>query len=166
MFREKEISELNFNPFTLIGKEWMLITIGNKDKFNTMTASWGFLGYIWEKNVAVTFIRPPRYTYEFAEKHDYFTLSFFEEKYKDALTFCGTVSGRDRDKIKETGLTPVFEGNFTYFKEAKLVFCCKKIYLDDIDNSRFLDEKIEKFYPKKDYHRMYFGEIIKVLVKE
>ncbi|BBB33056.1 conserved hypothetical protein [Thermotomaculum hydrothermale] len=165
MFREVKIEDLKINPFTLIGKEWMLITAGKENNFNTMTASWGFLGYIWERNVAATFIRPTRYTYQFSEKYNEFTLCFFEEKHKEALTLLGTVSGRDRDKVKESGLTPVFDGDFTYFKEAKLVFSCKKLYFGDLDNSNFLDKSIEKFYPKKDYHRMYFGEIIKVLTK-
>ncbi len=166
MFKEIKISSLKFNPFELIGKEWMLITAGNKDKFNTMTASWGFMGYLWERNVVATFIRPTRYTYQFAEEFDEFTLSFFDKKYKDALTLCGTVSGREKNKVKEAGLNPVFDENYTYFKEARLVFCCKKIYFQDLNEKNFLLPEINKFYPEKDYHRIYIGEIKKVLIKE
>ncbi len=165
MFKEIKIEEMKFNPFTMIGKEWMLITAGTKEQFNTMTASWGFLGYLWERNVAAIFVRPTRYTYQFTEKHNTFTLTFFEEKHKDALKLLGTVSGRDRDKVKEAGLTPVFDKDFVYFEEAKLVLLCKKLYFDDLKSENFLNPSIEKFYPEKDYHRIYIGEVEKVLGK-
>ena len=165
MFKEIKIEEMKFNPFTTIGQEWMLITAGTKEKFNTMTASWGFLGYLWERNVAAIFVRPTRYTYQFTEKHDTFTLTFFEEKYKEALKLCGTVSGRDIDKVKEAKLTPVFDNEYVYFEEAKLVLFCKKLYFDDLKSKNFVIPSIEKFYPEKDYHRIYIGEIEKVLGK-
>jgi flavin reductase (DIM6/NTAB) family NADH-FMN oxidoreductase RutF len=133
--------------------------------FNTMTASWGGLGVLWERKVATCFIRPTRYTYEFAERSQYFALSFFNEKHRRALTYCGTHSGRHSDKAKEAGLTPVKEGGFVYFEEARLVLACRKIYAQDIDPGRFLDPKIDDMYPQKDYHRMYIGEIVKCLVQ-
>lgn len=153
--------EISKNTFQLIGKEWMLITAGNIKSFNTMTAAWGHFGVLWSKPVAVCFIRPNRYTYKYTEQNDYFTLCFFEEKFKDVLTFCGTRSGRDTDKIKETGLVPAetSKGNI-YFKQARLILECKKIYYDDIKPENFLDQKIHESYPLKDYHRMYVGEII------
>jgi flavin reductase (DIM6/NTAB) family NADH-FMN oxidoreductase RutF len=158
--------QLTDNSFKLIGKDWMLITGGTPDKFNTMTASWGGLGVLWERKVAFCFIRPTRYTFEFVEKSEHFTLSFFEERYRKAMTFIGTHSGRDRDKIKETGLTPVKESGLVYFNEARLVLACRKLYFQDISPDRFLDPKINEMYPQKDYHRMYVGEIVKCLVKE
>ena len=129
MFNFKEISpnEIRDNPFKLIGKDWMLVTAGDKSKFNTMTASWGGVGILWNKPVAFTFIRPQRYTFEFTEQGEYYTLSFFDEEYRKALNFCGTKSGRDYDKVKETGLTPVFSEDAPYFGEAKLVLVCKKL---------------------------------------
>ena len=99
-FKEVPISELSFNPFTLIDKEWMLITAGDAEKCNTMTASWGGLGELWKKYVSFIFIRPQRYTLEFIEKKDYYSLCFFDKEFKSALSYCGAKSGRDVDKIK------------------------------------------------------------------
>lgn len=164
-FKETTPELLTDNPFELIGKDWMLITAGTPESFNTMTASWGGLGVLWERKTAFCFIRPTRYTYEFVESSPYFTLSFFEEHYRKALSFCGSHSGRDTDKIKGAGLTPVKKGNFVYFDEARLVLACRKLYFQDINQEHFLDEKINDMYPQKDYHRMYIGEIVKCLRK-
>lgn len=152
-----------FNTFSQIGEKWMLITAGNKEKFNTMTASWGMMGILWNKDVATAFVRPQRYTFEFLEKNDYYTLSFFESKYKKQLSYCGRNSGRNVDKIKETGLTPIFDEQAPYFKEASTVFICKKIYGQFISPEGFIDVDLDKNYENKDYHKMYVGEIIKCL---
>ncbi|PLX65933.1 MAG: flavin reductase [Denitrovibrio sp.] len=157
-FKELEPTKLKENPFTLINNDWMLISAGDKANFNTMTASWGGLGIMWHKNVASIVVRPTRYTFEFLEKYDYFTLSFFEEEYKDALTLCGTKSGRDCNKVAEAGLTPIFDNNGIYFEEAKIIMVCKKLYWQDINPDNFVTD-LEEFYPKKDYHRLYMGEI-------
>jgi hypothetical protein len=116
-FKETKPESLTDNPFKLIGSDWMLITAGTPEAFNTMTASWGGLGILWERKVATCYIRPTRYTYEFAERAQYFTLSFFSEKHRKALTYCGTHSGRNSDKVNEAGLTPVKEGGFVYFED-------------------------------------------------
>lgn len=168
MFSFKEISpnEITENPFKLIGKDWMLVTAGDKSKFNTMTASWGGVGILWNKPVAFTFIRPQRYTFEFTEQGEYYTLSFFDEKYRQALNFCGTKSGRDYDKVKETGLTPVFSENAPYFGEAKLVLVCKKLYNQFLTEESLNDKALISNYANNDWHKMYVGEIEKVLVKE
>jgi len=165
-FAEIKPELLADNPFKLIGKDWMLITAGTPESFNTMTASWGGLGVLWEKKVAFCFIRPTRHTYGFMEKAGEFTLSFFEEQHRKALTFCGSHSGRDTDKIKGAGLTPVKEGSAVYFEEARLVLVCRKLYFQDISPERFLDPGISEMYPLKDYHRMYAGEIVQCLAKE
>ncbi len=164
-FNQTKPEALSDNPFKLIGKDWMLITAGTPDRFNTMTASWGGLGVLWERKVAFCFIRPTRYTYELVERSERYTLSFFPEQNRKALMFCGSHSGRDTDKIKEAGLTPVREGGFIYFNEARLVLQCRKIYFQDISPERFLDREINDMYPEKDYHRMYVGEIEKCLVQ-
>ena len=164
-FKETMPELLTDNPFKLIGKDWMLITAGTPGLFNTMTASWGGLGVLWERKVAFCFIRPTRYTYEFVERSDTFTLSFFAEHHRKALSFCGSHSGRDSDKIKAAGLTPLNEDEFVYFDEARLVLACRKIYFQDISPDRFLDQSINEMYPQKDYHRMYVGEIVKCLHK-
>ncbi len=164
-YREIKPDQLTDNPFRLIGADWMLITAGQPEKFNTMTASWGGLGVLWERKVCFIFIRPTRYTYEFVERSEFFTLSFFEEKYRPALQFCGTHSGRETDKMKGAGLTPVKDDGFVYFSEARLVVACRKLYSQDISPDRFLDPRIESMYPKRDYHRMYVGEIVTCLRK-
>jgi flavin reductase (DIM6/NTAB) family NADH-FMN oxidoreductase RutF len=163
--REVRPDELRENPFTLIGDDWMLITAGTADRFNTMTASWGGLGVLWERKVCTVYIRPTRYTYKFVEQASGFTLSFFEERYRPALRFCGTHSGRNTDKRRSTGLTPAGKGGFIWFEEARLVLACRKLYDQDIDPARFLDRTIESMYPQKDYHRMYVGEIVQCLQK-
>lgn len=166
MFKEIKPAEMDENVFELIGKKWMLITAGKKESFNTMTASWGGMGVLWNKNVAFCFIRPQRYTYEFVEKNDTFTLSFYSECYRDALNLCGSKSGRDIDKAKATGLIPIFSDGGVFFEQADIVIVCKKIYFQDFDAKNFLDENIEKNYSGKDYHRMYVGEIEKILIAE
>lgn len=154
------------NPFKMIGKDWMLVTAGNENGWNTMTASWGFMGVMWGKNVATAVIRPQRYTKEFIDKSDYFTLSFFDESSKKVLTYCGSHSGRDVDKAKETGLTPIFEDGITMFKEAKTVIVCRKLYVQNMVPESFIENDInEKWYANKDYHIQYIGEIVAVYVK-
>ena len=114
-----EPKDINENVIRLIGDEWMLVTAGDREKFNMMTASWGSMGFLWNKPVVMVFVRPQRYTFEFSEKRDTFTLSFFDERYRRALNVCGSVSGRDTDKVKESGLTPYFtEAGNPAFEEA------------------------------------------------
>ena len=163
--REIKATEIKENAVKLIGKDWMLITSGDEKSYNTMTASWGGLGQLWNKDVCFIFVRPQRYTYEFLEKNNLFTLSFYPEEYRKALTFCGTKSGRDYDKAKETGLTPLFKDGTTTFDEAKLTLVCKKIAFQDMSPEGFIDESIKDNYAKNDYHRIYVGEILKVYEK-
>lgn len=165
-YHEIQPGKMNENVFNLLGSDWMLITAGTKEAFNTMTASWGGMGVLWNKNVCYIVVRPQRYTYTFLEKNKFFTLSFFHEKYRDVLKFCGARSGRDVNKPAETGITPLQTGNgAVYFSEARLVFECKIIYYQDIDPNNFIDPSIADNYPQQDYHRMYIGEIISVHIK-
>ena len=160
-------SEITDNPFRLIGKDWMLITAGDLNKYNTMTASWGALGVLWNKNTSTIYVRPTRYTYEFLEKIDYYTLSFFSEEYRPALNFCGANSGKTLNKAKETVLTPVQGEYGVFFRQSRLVLECKKIFYTDLAPGNFLDKTADAtYYPKKDYHRIYIGEILSCLVKE
>lgn len=166
-FCEITPNEITKNPFDLIGKDWALVTAGTKQKCNTMTISWGGVGIMWNKPVTFTFIRPQRYTMEFLEQEDSFTLSFLPETYRKALSFCGSHSGRDCDKIKETGLTPAFtEDGIPYFEEANLVLVCKKMYAQFLTEENALaGEDVKKWYDQ-DYHKMYVSEITKVLLKK
>ena len=154
--------EIEGNPFQMIDKQWMLVTAGNEQSANTMTASWGGLGYLWRKPVSFVFIRPTRYTYAFTEREDCYSLCFFSEEYRDALKLCGTVSGRDRDKIAECNLTLRYDAEAPYFDEAETVIICRKMAAQDIDPAGFIDPAVEDCY-NNDYHRVYTGEITKVL---
>lgn len=164
-----DMKELKFNPMTLIGKEWMLVSAGNEKTFNTMTAQWGHLGAIWNGDMptSVIYLRPQRYTRTFVDKENYYTLSFFDEAYKKDLMYLGTHSGRDEDKLAKTSLTPVFSDESVYFKEAKMVFVCRKIYRDKLHEESFIDQDIlKKNYPEHDFHYVYIGEIVKAYVNE
>ncbi len=150
----------------MIASDWMLVTAGTQDAYNTMTASWGALGELWNRKIAICYVRPVRHTFGFMEKHEYFTLCWFNEIHREILKFCGTNSGRDVDKEKRTGLVPVESpSGSVYFDQARLVLECKKIYTHDLDPALFLDPMIEKEYPEKDYHRVYLGEITACLRK-
>lgn len=166
LFNEVSSENLSINPFTRIGKEWMLITSGDKDNWNTMTASWGGMGVIWHKNVSFVFVRYSRYTYEYMEKNNTFTLSFFPKSYKEVLSYCGSHSGRDVDKAAETGLSPfpVTETSVS-FKQAQLILVCNKLYAGGINPEDFIDPAVHDNYKTKDYHKMYIGEIEKIFNK-
>jgi flavin reductase (DIM6/NTAB) family NADH-FMN oxidoreductase RutF len=158
---------LRDNPFQVIGRDAMLITAGTLESFNTMTASWGTLGHLWNRDVCFCFIRPQRYTLGFMERASHFTLSFFAETYRAALDFCGSHSGRDVDKIAATGLTPVAGvTGAVYFAQARLVFECRKLYAQDLTGAAFVDPAIPaEVYAKGDFHRMYVGEIVRCLAR-
>lgn len=163
--KEINIREIKKSPVELISDGWGLVTAGNKDKFNTMTVSWGAIGEIWGKDAAFIFIRPQRYTYEFIENNDIFTITFFGEEFKDALRICGSKSGRDINKAEVCGLTPIFTDGGITFEQAEYTVVCRKMASQFIDPAGFEDKSIESNYPKKDYHKIYIGEIIKVYKK-
>lgn len=165
-FHEISPSELKKTSFEMIGKDWMLVTAGNQEKVNTMTASWGGLGVMWGKDVAFAVIRPQRYTKEFIDREETVSLSFYSEDYRKQLGILGSVSGRDRDKISECGLTTVFDGETPYFEEAETVLICRKKFAQPFAKESILDpEIITKWYPEEDFHTLYILEIEKVLVK-
>ena len=158
--------ELCVNFFDLLNNHWALITTPSPNGFNTMTASWGGTGILWNKPVAFIFIRPQRYTYELIENDDTFTLSFLSDKYKKELGYCGKVSGRDEDKIKECGFNVKTTENGSFIDEAEIAITCKKLYFGDILKSGFVDETLLSNYKDDDFHRMYIGEITGVYVKD
>lgn len=165
-FKELKLEEFKTNPFDLIGNQWMLVTAAQGEKVNTMTASWGGLGIMWGKNIVHIVLRPQRYTKEFVDGSERFSLSFYDKEYRPQLGYLGKVSGRDEDKVTKSGLTTVFEGDTPYFKEAEMVIICKKLCSQIIAPESFIDEEIDgKWYPNKDYHSLYFAEVEKILVK-
>ena len=166
-FQPYPIDMLNMNPFTKIGKEWALISAGDKNKCNTMTVSWGGVCVLWGKNVVYIFIRDSRYTKEFIDNGEFFSMSFFNEKYRDALSYCGKESGRNvDDKFKGAGLTPAFRHNIPYPDEANLVLLCRKMAAVPITEDTFVDPQImPKWYSDNDMHVMYVGEIIEAVAR-
>lgn len=153
------------NPFTKIGKEWMLITAGNKEKANTMTASWGGLGIMWGKNVAYIFVRDSRYTKEFIDANETFSLTFFEGQ-RAALSYLGAVSGRDEDKIAGARFSVNYSDDTPFIDEGNLVFICKKLSATRMTADQFIDPSLaDAFYKDGDMHTMYVGEITQILAR-
>lgn len=165
-FKEVNIREIKKSVQEMISDDWMLITAGDESGWNTMTASWGGLGEIWGKDAAFAFIRPQRYTLGFVEKSGLFTLSFFGGKYKDEMKICGSKSGRDIDKSAETGLKPVFTDSTTGIEQAEVIMVCRTMAVQQIDPEGFIDSSVMKWYPEKDFHKVFIGAIEKVYVKE
>nr|WP_320026246.1 flavin reductase [uncultured Acetobacterium sp.] len=166
-FKTIKADNFDVSPFRLIGKEWMLITAEKDGKINSMTASWGGMGVLWNKNVAYIVIRKSRFTKEFVDGSDHFSLTFFDHKeHQKILNYMGTVSGRDEDKIKASGLTVAHQEGIPYFKEAETVMLCRKLCRQPIDPGNFIDGSIDElWYADKDYHDLYIGEIIEILKK-
>lgn len=163
--KEIKVEQLKQNVFDAIGKQWTLVAASADGKTNAMTASWGGMGVIWNKNVVFLFIRPQRYTKTFIDKSSTLSLSFFAEEYRDMLTYMGKVSGRDEDKIAKANLTLTAGYDAPVFKEAELTFVCKKLYSSVLSPDGFYDKKIiPQCYPDNDYHEVYVAEIEKILV--
>lgn len=170
--KEIPVAALDLNPIPEISKGWMLLTAGCEGRgYNTMTCSWGHTGSIWGTGggmaTAICYVRPQRYTKQFMDAEELYTLTFFPEGFKKALAYLGSHSGREEDKVAKVGLTPVFGDGFTYFEEAKLVLVCRKLYQAPIKEEYFIDKSIvDQHYPDKDFHDMYIGQIVKVLIAE
>ena len=162
MLEQIAVQALERNVFETIGKQWMLVTAGNQETCNTMTASWGGLGVLWGAPVATAYIRPQRYTKEFLDREQYFTLSFLPEQYRAALRYCGSHSGRDGDKWAASGLTTAYtDRGVPYVAQAELVLVCRKQFCQRMDPACILDPEVdEKWYPAKDYHDIYIGTIV------
>lgn len=163
-----DLKNFNLAPLYKLDQEWALLTAGTKEKFNTMTISWGGFGTIWNKPVVIIYVRPNRYTYEFIENNEYFTISFYDDEYKKDLGILGSKSGREIDKVSLTKLTPEFLKEGITFKQAKLTIFCKKTYFQDLDikninNKSILQSEIDRFYNNEPMHRMYIGEVVDII---
>lgn len=168
---EISYKDLRLNPMALFADDWAALAAGNKERSNAMCIAWGQLGTLWEEGkhtnrlpVATVYVRPSRYTHELMESEGLFTINFFDRSRRKALGYLGSHSGRDGDKYAPAGLTPVYEDSTTYFAEARLVLACRKLYATPLVEEGFVDRKLVDFnYPKRDFHTMYVGEIVKVL---
>ena len=164
-FQPFPIEQLEINPFEKIGKEWALVSAGSKKKANTMTVSWGGVGVLWGKNVAFIFIRDSRYTKEFIDANDFFSVSFLNDQYREALNYCGSHSGRDEDKLKNAGLNWNYKLSIPFVDEGNLILLCQKLSATKITDESFLVPDIKKWYADKDMHTMYVAEILEVLAR-
>lgn len=165
-FEKVDINDLCFSPVKAIGEDWGILT-GVSDKgFNSMTVSWGSVGVLWSRPVVFAFVRPVRHTFGFMNDGEMFSLAIMNKDIHKKMAVFGSKSGRDIDKYKESGMTASFEDGVPYPEDAELVFICKKIANTDMTPEWFIDESLDPDnYPKKDYHRMYIGEIVTVLKK-
>jgi flavin reductase (DIM6/NTAB) family NADH-FMN oxidoreductase RutF len=159
--RHIEPEELAIRPFELLDKQWALL-VGGTGKPNPMTVSWGGFGTLWHKPTVTVYVRPTRFTYGLLNEHDEFTLNFLPESFREAVDLCGHKSGRDLDKWKASGLhpEPAESVSVPRVKEAELAFECRILARLDFDPKKFADETVHENYPKKDYHRIYWGEVL------
>lgn len=161
------MNSLKIDAFDAFGRQWALLTGGTMDDHNAMTISWGGLGSLWNRSVATVYVRPSRHTYQFMERHDGFTISFYAPEYRDALMLMGCESGRDLNKDQAAGLTPVAAGDGVSYAEAEITLVCKKLYAQDMDGALIPEEIRSRFYGDGEtVHRMYIGQIMEVLTKE
>ena len=156
----------NTEIFSQFDKKWALLTAGELDNFNTMTVSWGGLGTIWNKSVATVYVRLSRYTHEFMDNNDYFTVSFYPDDKKKTLAVLGSKSGREMDKINGSGLTPVKAGESVSFKEAEITLVCRKLFRQRVELSNIPEEIVKACYGSGDPHDMYIGEVVGIIRKE
>lgn len=163
--KEIKAGEIKQNIIDLIGNKKLLIGAGNESDFNMMTASWGFMGVMWNAPSVAVVVRPQRYTREFLEENELFSITVLEDM-EEAYNVCGTKSGRDIDKCEATGLTPEFTQGTVTFKQAKLTLICRKQYVQRMEENCFTDKEPIKWYPNKDYHDLIIGKIEKVLLDE
>lgn len=153
---------IKFDPFEIFDRRWALVTAGTKDHWNTMTISWGMMGTMWSRPCVTVYVRDSRYTLEFLENCDTFTLSFFDEKYKKDLGILGSVSGRDHDKVAMTSLTPVVLDEGIGFEQAKMTIVCKKLYEQRMDLDAMPAEIVDHYYGDKDVHHMFIGQVLEI----
>ena len=155
--------EFTTDILSVYDKKWALLTAGNEGSFNTMTISWGGLGTIWGKPVATVYVRTSRYTHEFMDSNEFFTVSFYPEECRSILGVLGSKSGRDMDKMKESGLTPVKTGDSMSFKEAEVTLVCKKIFKQQLDVANMPEDVARSLYEGQAPHDMYIGEIVGII---
>ena len=158
-----ETMKFDTEIFSQFDKKWALLTAGNKDSFNTMTISWGGLGTIWNKPVATVYVRKSRYTHDFMDREDYFTVSFYPEEYKDILGILGSMSGRDMDKMSMTRLSPKETGGSVTFEQAEVTLLCRKLFVQELEVENIPEDIRKTLYADNDLHDMYIGEVIEIL---
>ena len=158
--------EFTTDILSVFDKKWALVTAGNEDSFNTMTISWGGLGTIWGKPVATVYVRTSRYTHDFMDSNEFFTVSFYPEECRKILGVLGSKSGRDMDKMKDSGLTPVKAGDSISFREAEVTLVCRKLFKQQLDVENMPEDVAKAMYEGQAPHDMYIGEIVDIIRKD
>lgn len=165
-FQKVRPEEFSGNVFERIGRQWAVLSAGKEGDFNGMTVSWGGMGVLWGRPVVQVYVRPERYTFGYMEREDLFSLSFFPESCRGALNLMGSKSGRDLDKVRAAGLTPVFLEGAPGYSEAEAVLVCRKLYSEDFALEKMTPEVAESYKTSGGVHRIYWGEILGVYVKK
>lgn len=155
--------QLELDALGVFHNEWALVTAGREGDYNTMTIGWGGLGTLWSIPVATIYVKPVRYTHSFLERNDYFTVSFFPADCRKALGVLGTLSGRDGDKVTQSGLHPKYLEHGVTFEEATVTLVCKKIYRQDLDMNAMPTEMINRYYRQEAPHTMFVGQVVDIL---
>lgn len=149
--------------FSQFNDRWALVCAGTAEKHNAMTISWGGMGTLWGKPVVTVYVKPCRYTYQFMNDNEYFTVNFFPEEYRKALTVMGSLSGKYTDKETEAGLKVKDLGEAVTFEEASVTMVCRKIYWQDLDPANMPAEVVKKQYVTEAPHRMFIGEVVEII---
>ena len=141
-------TEIGLNPVQMIDRDWLEVSAGKEGKMNLMTISWGSIGELWGMPIFIVYVSTSRYTHQFMEENDYFTVTHFPASMRDKLSYLGSVSGRDEDKVAGAGLTVEFTelGNPIY-AEADLAIECKKLYAQQFD-AELLPAEQREWYEK------------------
>ena len=155
--------KISEDVFSYFNRKWALLTAGTRERFNAMTISWGGMGTLWGKPVVTVYVKPIRYTWQFMEKYDVFTVSFYPEEYRKDLTLLGELSGRDGDKIARTALTPKFLQEGVTFEQAEFTLVCRKLYAQDLDRGAMPEDVRKAIYATEEPHRMFIGEVIDII---
>ena len=157
--------EFTAQSFDIFNKEWAIVCAGEQEHYNAMTISWGGLGTLWGKPVVTVYVKPVRYTYQFMNDSEYFTVSFYDEQYRNAMQVYGSTSGRNTDKEAVTGFVPVKLEHGVTYEQAKVTLVCRKIYYNDLVLENIPEEVVQRTYTTEAPHRMFIGEVIDVIRK-
>lgn len=155
--------EFNTEIFSQFDKKWALLTAGDEKSFNMMTISWGGFGTIWNKPVATVYVRTSRYTHDFIDANEYFTISFFPEQYKKILSVLGSRSGREIDKMKDSGLNAIKAGGSVSFREAEVTLVCRKMFKQELSVANMPEDIAKSMYEGQAPHDMYIGEVVEII---
>lgn len=169
MFKEIPIEELSWSPFPRKKGNWFLVAAGNEAESDALLATLGGFAALWGGNTIAIFIRQSRYTREFLDREDHFSISVLPGAFKDAVHYCGTHSGRDGDKLKAAGLTEIFPDAVPAVEEAETILLCRKLAAVSSDQFTMAPDIHKAYYEGRwegNPHIMYIGEIKKVLQKQ